>query len=241
VTALAVAFDPAAAAVAAPFSGVDLVAALRARDPRAARAAWSQLAPLVRRTLRRFRDAGADREDLCQEVFLRFFARIDELRNDRALRSFLFGICVGVAQNDRRRARLRRAVALCPPDELPDVLAVRPDPEAHERAARLRAVLASARPGDARLFWLRYAEGMELRELAASVGVSLSTLRRRLSVAMRRLGQRLRADPALAELAAALDIGGDAAAVRAPASAPRAAARRGRRAQPPAPEAQGQD
>jgi RNA polymerase sigma-70 factor (ECF subfamily) len=185
-----------------------LVAGLRARDPRAAREAWSTLSPLVSHQIRRTFDAGADREDLAQEVFLRFFARIDELRNPGALRSFLYGICSGVAQNERRRAHVRRAVELAPADDLAEAPAAAADLEARELAARLQALLDRARPADRRLFLLRYAQEMELAELAAAYRVSLSTLRRRLARATRRIQVRLRAEPALEPLAARLTVSG---------------------------------
>ena len=82
-----------------------LAAALIARDREAPGQAWTRLSPLVLRLLRRYFGPGPDRQDLCQEVFLRFFTRIDELRDRTALRSFLIGICLGVAQNELRRAR----------------------------------------------------------------------------------------------------------------------------------------
>src|SRR5262249_51305584 len=85
-----------------------LATALRARDRGAAVQAWVRFSPLVLGVLRRFFGPGpggnsADRQDLCQEVFLRFFARIDELRDPGALRGFLMGIALGVAQNELRR------------------------------------------------------------------------------------------------------------------------------------------
>jgi RNA polymerase sigma-70 factor (ECF subfamily) len=57
---------------------------------------------------------------MCQEVFLRFFTRIDELRDRNALRSFLIGICLGVAQNELRRARVRRWIFLTQTGDLPE-------------------------------------------------------------------------------------------------------------------------
>jgi len=199
--ALAVAAVVVSAPSVAP-SGAELVAGLRARDPRAARAAWSLLSPQVRYVLRRFRDAGADREDLAQEVFLRFFARIDELRNPQSLRAFLFGICIGVAQNDRRRARVRRLVELRPPGDLPDHPAATPAPEARELARRVYEVLARAQPEDRLFFLMRHVDEMEIAELAEATGVSVSTARRRLARATGHIHKRLRADPGLAELAA---------------------------------------
>ncbi len=98
-----------------------LTAALLAGDPRAAAAAWTSLSPMVRSLLGRYFGPGPERQDLCQEVFLRFFARIHELRNPRALRAFLIGICLGVAQNALRRDRRRGWLRLTSSGDLPDV------------------------------------------------------------------------------------------------------------------------
>src|SRR4051812_45298066 len=63
-----------------PFDTTDeaaLVRALMARDGRAATEAWRHFQPMVSRFLLRFFGTApgrqADRQDLCQEVFMRFF------------------------------------------------------------------------------------------------------------------------------------------------------------------------
>src|SRR6478752_10644676 len=109
-----------------------LAAALIARERDAPAQAWTRLSPLVLRLLRRYFGPGPDRQDLCQEVFLRFFTRIDDLRDKSALRSFLIGICLGVAQNELRRAKVRRWIMLTPTGELPDFPMAGFDPEARQ-------------------------------------------------------------------------------------------------------------
>jgi RNA polymerase sigma-70 factor (ECF subfamily) len=178
-------------------STVGLAMRLRARDPRAAREAFARLSPFVLRQLRRASASAADREDLAQEVFLRFFARIDELRSPCALRPFLLGICLGVTRNERRRAEVRRRVELRPPDELGDAASTLPDPESRELAGRLHALLARACPSDRALFLMRYGEEMELKEMAAARGASLSTVRRQLAIASRRIRARMRSTAGL--------------------------------------------
>ena len=60
-----------------------------------------------------------EHQDLCQEVFLGFFARIGELRDPKALRNFLIGICLGVAHNELRRSKTHRWMLLTSTGELP--------------------------------------------------------------------------------------------------------------------------
>jgi RNA polymerase sigma-70 factor, ECF subfamily len=187
-----------------------LATALIARDREAPGVAWTRLSPLVLRLLRRYFGPGPDRQDLCQEVFLRFFTRIDELRDRTALRSFLIGICLGVAQNELRRARVRRWIFLTQSGDLPDAPINGVDPEAREATERVYKILAGVSAEDRSLFVTRYIEKMELAEIAVAIGRPLSTTKRRLARATRRIGARMSGDPALADYVgglAALRVG----------------------------------
>jgi len=176
-----------------------LAAALIARERDAPTQAWTRLSPLVLRLLRRYFGPGPDRQDLCQEVFMRFFSRIDELRDRNALRSFLIGICLGVAQNELRRARVRRWIFLTPSGELPDTPIGGTDPEVREATARVYKILEGVSAEDRALYVTRYVEKMELAEIAAAIGRPLSTTKRKLARATRRISARMSGDPALAE------------------------------------------
>jgi len=182
-----------------------LALALRARERGAAAQAWVRFSPLVLGVLRRFfGPSSPDRQDLCQEVFLRFFARIDELRDPGALRGFLMGICLGVAQNELRRVRVRRWIRLTPVGELPEVAGPGMDPEAREAAWRFYRLLERVSVEDRTLFLARYVEKLEIGELAEVVGLPLSTAKRRLARATRRIGAKMSRDPALARYVEAL-------------------------------------
>jgi RNA polymerase sigma-70 factor (ECF subfamily) len=184
-----------------------LAAALIARERGAAVEAFTRFSPQVQGLLRRFFGPAGDpafRQDLCQEVFLRFFARIDELREPGGLRGFLMGICLGVAQNELRRVRVRRWIRLTPAGELPDVAVTGLDPEAQEAAARFYQLLERVSAEDRALFVTRYVEKMEIAEMAEALGLPLSTAKRRLSRATRRITAKMNRDPALAGYVASL-------------------------------------
>jgi RNA polymerase sigma-70 factor, ECF subfamily len=185
-----------------------LAVALIARDRDAPTLAWTRLSPLVLLLLRRYFGPGTDRQDLCQEVFMRFFSRIDELRDKNALRSFLIGICLGVAQNELRRAKVRRWIFLTHSGDLPDAPINSANPEAREATARVYAILAGVNAEDRALFVTRYIEKMELAEIATAIGRPLSTTKRRLARATRRISARMSGDPALAEYVAGLGTTG---------------------------------
>jgi RNA polymerase sigma-70 factor (ECF subfamily) len=184
-----------------------LASALLARDRRAAVRAWSRYSPFVLGVLRRFFGPGADRQDLCQEVFLRFFARIDELRDPSALRGFLVGICLGVARNELRRVRVRRWVRLTAHGDLPEVPVTTWDPEAREAVLRFYAVLERVSVEDRSLFVARYVEKMEIVDVAAAHRMPLSTAKRHLARATRRIGAKMSRDPALSHYVDALVSG----------------------------------
>jgi RNA polymerase sigma-70 factor (ECF subfamily) len=183
-----------------------LAAALLGGEPGAPDRAWTQLSPLVLRILRRYFASGSDHQDLCQEVFLRFFSRIAELRDRRALRHFLVGICLGVAQNERRRAYVRRTIDLSPTGDLPDYPVAPSDLESRQAMRRLCEVLAGAGSEECGLFAVRHVDKMELADIAASNGWSLAKTKRRVARLTRRVGLRLRREPALAEYAGAFRV-----------------------------------
>jgi RNA polymerase sigma-70 factor (ECF subfamily) len=176
----------------------ELVAALRAHDERAYTAAWVELGPMVRRLVTRFFGAGADTPDLSQEVFLRLFRRIDELRNPSGLRGFVVGICLGVARNELRRVRVRRWVRLTSSGEVPEAPTAEPDIEGREALRRLYAILDLVSVQDRSLFVARYFEKMEIAEVAAAHGLSYGTAKRHVARATARINLRIERDPLLA-------------------------------------------
>jgi RNA polymerase sigma-70 factor (ECF subfamily) len=181
-----------------------LAADLQAGQPGAADRAWRRFSPTVNQVVSRFVASSCDTADLSQEVFLRFFMRIHELRNRRALRSFLIGICLGVAQNERRRANTRRRIRLATDGKLPEQPSGPFDTQARQALRRLCQVLADADDDDRRLFTARHVESLELADIAARTGWSLRKTKHRMAKANRRLGRRLRRDATLAEYAGAL-------------------------------------
>jgi RNA polymerase sigma-70 factor (ECF subfamily) len=174
-----------------------LVAGLQARDPRAYTQAWSEYGPMVRRLVARFFGPGAEPQDLSQEVFVRFFRRIDELRNPDGVRGFLAGICLGVARNEARRLRVRRWVSLTPAGTLPDFPVAGPDLEGREALRRLYAVLDKANALDRSLFVARFLEKMEIEEVARAHDLSFGTAKRRIARAVSRLTRIMERDEVL--------------------------------------------
>jgi RNA polymerase sigma-70 factor (ECF subfamily) len=181
-----------------------LVAAARRGDDGACFRIWSRYAPLVLRLVCLYFGPGAERDDLAQEVFLRVFSRIDELRDAKALRGFITGICLGVARNMSRRARVRSAPRPRGGEDGPDVIAPGIEPEARQTLRHLSRLLAEVSTQDRSLFVCRYVEKMEMIDVAVAHGLSISTAKRRVARMTRRIGAAMQQDAVLAEYAGKL-------------------------------------
>ena len=173
-------------AASAAHAGEESPAALHARVVRGERAAERELVaragPLVRSVIVQLVGPTSDLDDLAQESFVRVFLRVADLDEPAALFGFVRSVAVNVAREALRRRRRRWWWRLLPSSDTPDV--VSPDPT----DGRL-AVVALERAIDAldveeRLaFSLRYLSGMTNAEVAAAMGVSTGTVKRRLAAA----------------------------------------------------------
>jgi RNA polymerase sigma-70 factor, ECF subfamily len=192
-----------------PGSGDEaLVLAARAGDRRACQGIWEKYSGLVQRLVKRFFGPGPDHPDVCQEVFLRLFKRLNELREPAALPGFIVSIALGVARNEVRRRRIRAIVGLNPTDELPLIVTPGLSSEAREAVRALYRVLDQLGAEDRSLFVARYVEKMEMTEVASAHGISLSTAKRRIARLAQRVDARIKSEPALAEYSGQLTQGG---------------------------------
>jgi RNA polymerase sigma-70 factor, ECF subfamily len=189
-------------------SDEELALALVRGEKAAPRVAFVRFAPMVRRSLRRLLGPDLDEEDLCQEVFLRFFRRIRDLRDPGAVRGFLLAVCLRVGRQELRRRWLRRWLRLTDSGSLPeapsDAAGKGPDDracDARDAVNRYYRILDTVGGQGRSLFVARYIEGAELVEVARSHGLSLSTTQRRLSRVAKRVDAMVRRDPLLSELA----------------------------------------
>src|SRR6185369_18089829 len=80
----------------------------RERTGLSVRAVFDEHARYVWRALRHLGIPEADVEDLCQEVFVVVQRKLAEFEGRSELRTWLYGICLRVAADHRRRAYVRR-------------------------------------------------------------------------------------------------------------------------------------
>jgi RNA polymerase sigma-70 factor, ECF subfamily len=182
-------------------SDAEIADALRRGDRDAELEAWNRFSPGTSQTLRRLLGPGPDREDLLQEVYLRFFRNVRSLREPAAVRGFLSGICVHVVRQEIARRRRSRWLQLTTTGDPPDAPGPAPDIEARNVIARYYDVLERLGSTDRSIFVSRTIEKLTLEEVAEHHGISVSTTQRRLARATKRVSAMIRQDTALAALA----------------------------------------
>jgi RNA polymerase sigma-70 factor (ECF subfamily) len=161
--------------------------AVRARD--GSRGSFDELVVRYRPRLvaflaHRLADA-ADAEDVAQETFVRAFDHLDRYDPARPFSTWLFAIGKNVAAN-HAIARTRRTAH---EHEGRAVASAVDESAANDLWQRAAAVL---RPDTYRILWLRYAQGLTVREIAADLGRSAVAIKVMLFRARRRLLQEVR-------------------------------------------------
>jgi RNA polymerase sigma-70 factor (ECF subfamily) len=135
---------------------------------------------------------GADLQDQAQEVFVAVFRGLEGFEGRSALRTWIYGICVRVASNYRRRAYVRRERSVSEPPEQ----AQEPDqPRAMEEGMgwpALRRLLDTLDPDKRDVFVLYELEELPMREVAEACGCPLQTAYSRLHAARRMLLEKYR-------------------------------------------------
>jgi RNA polymerase sigma-70 factor (ECF subfamily) len=132
----------------------------------------------------------ADAEDVAQETFLRAFDRLAQYDPSRPFATWLFTIGKNVAANhaiarSRRDARDRDSR----PADAAAGAAIEDAAGASDLWQRARAILS---PDAYRMLWLRYAQGLTVREVAAELDRSSVAVKVMLFRARRRLLQEIR-------------------------------------------------
>jgi RNA polymerase sigma-70 factor (ECF subfamily) len=182
---------------AVPRDDVELVHAAAAGDRAAMAAIWSRYARLVRSVLRATLGRDGELDDLTQDVFLRLFRTVAQIRDGAALPAILTRMAVRRAGMALRWRRVRALVTLTPSERLPDVAAVAPDLDVRRALAVLYRLLDRVKPRQRMAFVLRDVLGMDLAEVAAALELSDTAARRALTEGRKRVLRLARHEPHL--------------------------------------------
>jgi RNA polymerase sigma-70 factor (ECF subfamily) len=178
----------------------ELARALATRDPWAVAETWRRFAPMVLKMAERTLGSRSEADDIAQEVFHHVFRKANALRDPDSLRSFVYSFAVRELKSELRRRRLRGWLCFQEPQTLVDVGGPTLDVESRDLLRRCHALLGRLRPRDRLVFVLRRMEAMTVEEIAASMSLSISTVKRSMNHASDRLSRWIEADPGLAGL-----------------------------------------
>ena len=152
--------------------------------------------------LRSRSESDEDIEDLLQETFLRVFRQIDRYDPGRRFSTWLYTVAIRLAIS-RHRAEKARSLPLDP--ELPE----HPSPGPQERLIQKEEAQAkkniwnlarTLRPAEYQALWLRYAEGLAVKDIARAMSKTKLGVRSLLHRSRLKLGTKLRSPSAAAAL-----------------------------------------
>ncbi len=140
---------------------------------------------------RRLRNS-AEAAEVTQDVFLRAFRKLDQLREPERFVGWLKRIAVRLSIN---RAVRRPPEVICAPESFAFIGGDQSAPHdrlfANERATQLRASLSLLRRMDRETLEAFYFEGQSLKEMSARFSSPVGTIKRRLHTARARLKDAL--------------------------------------------------
>lgn len=176
-----------------------LARALKEGHPGAPAALFDRYGPHVEQVLAHVLGPDPELPDLLHEVFARAFQGVAKLRDGDRLKGWLTRVAVFTARGLIRTRRRKRWLTFAEPERVPEMRAPEVSPEVRRAATCVYEVLEQL-PGKLRIpFALRYVQGMQLMEVAASCDVSLATIKRRIARAEREFRRLAAKQPDLAD------------------------------------------
>jgi RNA polymerase sigma-70 factor, ECF subfamily len=146
-----------------------------------------EYAPFVLRVMRHLGVPPSELQDLSQEVFVAVFRGLSTFAGRSALQTWLYGICLRVASNYRRRAHVRRER---PVAELPEQASASDQHALLEQRLgepRVLRLLDTLDPDKREVFVLYELEELSMKEVAELCQCPLQTAYSRLHAARRLL------------------------------------------------------
>jgi len=141
---------------------------------------FDEHARYIWRTLRHLGIPDADAPDLCQEVFVTVHRRLPSFEGRSALRTWLYGICIRVASEHRRRPHVRNERAASEPVLEPGVRCGQEPDTRFEQHSTLQRLLAGLDEDKRAVVVLYEIEGFTMKEIAEIVHCPVQTAYSRL-------------------------------------------------------------
>ena len=176
-----------------------LVAALRRGEPHARLTLVDRYGTYIERLVAGALGVDGDLADVVNDVFLAVLERVHQVRDPGALRGWIGSLAVFTARGHIRKRRRWRWIRFLAPQDVPEVPAAPHNPEASATMRAMYRVLDTLPSEERLVFTLRFISELELTEVASACGVSLATIKRRLSRAEARFQEVACQDPLLSE------------------------------------------
>jgi RNA polymerase sigma-70 factor, ECF subfamily len=139
----------------------------------------------------------SEAEDLAQETFCRVFRTAKKLENPGRLRSFVYSVAIRALRSHLRARKLRGWLSFHGPETLTDARYFTLDVETRDLLRRFYGLLDRLSPRDRLVFLLRRVESMTVEEIAETMEISRSTVKRSMAHASERLSRWVESDPGL--------------------------------------------
>ncbi len=163
----------------------ELIVRAQAGDRLAHETIVNQFSAMVFRLIGRFFRTREDVEDIAQDVFLKVFARIDQVRPDENFPGWLARVTVNTCYDELRKTRRRKAAMETYGPEVAGEQTVAPqEPESFGRA---RLALQRLDPKLRIPLMLKEVEEMSVEEIAKTMGLTQTNVKVRLFRARKKL------------------------------------------------------
>ena len=170
----------------------DLLARAQRGEIQAQEAIVTQFSPMVFRLISRFFRHREDVEDIAQDVFLKFFGRIDQVQPDENFPGWLAKVTVNTCYDELRKSRRRKsALETFGPHKGVEPSVLQPEMDSYGKA---RHAVESLYPKLKIPLLLKEVEEMSVEEISKAMGITQTNVKVRLFRARRKLAEVLGKD-----------------------------------------------
>jgi RNA polymerase sigma-70 factor (ECF subfamily) len=161
---------------------------------------FDEYLPLVRGLLLKTLGPRDDVEDLVSDVFVGLFESARNIRSASGMRSYVVSVTLNTLRRELKRQKRKRLLFF--PDSSEEAVSrveSRDDPKAKAALRQLSRFLDELDPEERLVFVMHTLEGLALPEVATTLKISRSTVKRRLKRANERVLRRVLRNPLLTD------------------------------------------